>query len=202
MKRTYTIHAIQHVEAPKPTIGTVLGGTTPQPSTRVLLKDASGWPYVTELPGTWTLEDLGVFTEEPDLEDAAAADDLGPWNSGENIRVSDLGAWTSDEVQRMRSAINGLRNWVIGADTRDECCQLALDKVASILRDQQLLLSGIQFTPKDDIVRPGKRISPRQAMEAAQAAVEAGETAGRIIFRTEHDPEAQEKMISLNVGGH
>lgn len=40
------------------------------------------------------------------------------------------------------------------------------------------------FTPKDDIVRPGKVISPRQAMEAAQAAVAAGEQSGRYIIGT------------------
>lgn len=40
-------------------------------------------------------------------------------------------------------------------------------------------LSGIRpFSPKDDLVRPGKTRSPRAAMEAAQRAVAAGESGG------------------------
>ena len=58
------------------------------------------------------------------------------------------------------------------------------------------------MTDKDDIVRPGKLISPRQAMEAARAAVKAGEASGRIIIRTGPDPDATRKMINLNVGRH
>ena len=64
-------------------------------------------------------------------------------------------------------------------------------------------LSGIiPFSGKDDLVREGKRVSPRQAMEAAQRAVALGETGGVYVLTTQADPDRQREMLALNVGGH
>jgi len=64
-------------------------------------------------------------------------------------------------------------------------------------------LSGIlPFTEKDDIIRPGRLRSPRQAMEAAQGAVARGEQRGVYIISTHADPDRQREMLALNVGGH
>jgi hypothetical protein len=60
----------------------------------------------------------------------------------------------------------------------------------------------LPLSPKDDQVWPGKRYSPRHAMDSARRASDAGESAGVFLIRPEPDPGRQAEMLRLNVGRH
>lgn len=85
----------------------------------------------------------------------------------------------------------------IGQPGNPRWCRIPQPWLCSPIREGNLL----EITKKDLDVKPGKRISPADAIRKAQALVAAGQASGVNVIETKCDEEKQKAMIRLNVRG-
>src|SRR5271163_2659562 len=121
MKRTYTIHATQHVTEAA-TLGSILGAEKPAAHTRVLMIDDLGWPHVATLPGTWTMKQL-LFMEEQLTEPAEIP--------GTEVPGTPAPPWTMpwNKASLAIEAVRQIRAWIRKPGTADGCCELSRNRV-------------------------------------------------------------------------